>query len=75
MVRLFNDPDQQRKQAQQLAQKIGQLVLDDVRYYGIEEYNLPPARTKVPVRVEQSPDFVQAEMFAGGMDVCLSCSF
>jgi hypothetical protein len=48
------------------------LVLDGVRYYGLDGNNLPPAWTKVPVNIEQWGSIVKAEMYAGLMGVGFS---
>ncbi|KAH8883735.1 hypothetical protein GQ53DRAFT_811321 [Thozetella sp. PMI_491] len=48
------------------------LVLDGIRYPGVDKENVPPAWVKVPIKVEQDKGDVAAEMFAGIMGIRLS---
>jgi hypothetical protein len=48
------------------------LVLDGVRYHGLDGSELPPAWTKVPINIEQPGGSVKAEMYAGLMGVGFS---
>ncbi|KAH8645718.1 hypothetical protein BX600DRAFT_519302 [Xylariales sp. PMI_506] len=57
--------------------EVRNLVLDGVRYHGFDGTTVPPAWTRVPVKLEQYdvPDgFIMADMHAGLMGIGLSSS-
>jgi len=48
------------------------LVMDGVRYHGINEDDIPPAFVKLPVMVVRSGEYFPTEMYAGMMGIGLS---